>query len=160
MKQSFCFSPRPWSTWSQFAIHNLPKMLLLQFTPLLQNHHWVPTIRFKCAGLVSKALPDLAPVCLSHYRAFSNPTLHPAPQVYLLSLYLLSSILLLQLFPSPGLPSVFHEIHPTLAQSLSRSVVSESLRPHGLQPPRLLHPWDFLGKSTGVGCHFLLHIRP
>ena len=20
---------------------------------------------------------------------------------------------------------------------------------------RLLHPWDFLGKSTGVGCHFL-----
>ena len=22
--------------------------------------------------------------------------------------------------------------------------------------PRLLHPWDFLGKSSGVGCHFLL----
>ena len=21
---------------------------------------------------------------------------------------------------------------------------------------RFLHPWDFLGKSTGVGCHFLL----
>ena len=21
---------------------------------------------------------------------------------------------------------------------------------------RLLYPWDFLGKSTGVGCHFLL----
>ena len=21
---------------------------------------------------------------------------------------------------------------------------------------RLLHPWDFLGKSTGVACHFLL----
>ena len=21
---------------------------------------------------------------------------------------------------------------------------------------RLLHPWDFLGKSTGAGCHFLL----
>ena len=29
-------------------------------------------------------------------------------------------------------------------------------RPHGLQPTRLLHPWDFPGKSTGVGCHFLL----
>ena len=39
---------------------------------------------------------------------------------------------------------------------LSRSVVSTSLRPHGLQPPRLLCPWDFPGKSTGVGCHFLL----
>ena len=35
----------------------------------------------------------------------------------------------------------------------SRSVVSNSLRPHGLQPTRLLHPWEFPGKSTGVGCH-------
>ena len=26
----------------------------------------------------------------------------------------------------------------------------------GLQPSRLLCPWDFLGKSTGVGCHRLL----
>ena len=23
---------------------------------------------------------------------------------------------------------------------------------------RLLHPWDFPGKSTGVGCHFLLQV--
>ena len=38
----------------------------------------------------------------------------------------------------------------------SRLVVSDSLRSHGLQPTRLLHPWDFPGKSTGVGCHFLL----
>ena len=38
----------------------------------------------------------------------------------------------------------------------SRSVVSYSLRPHGLQPTRLLRPWDFPGKSTGVGCHHLL----
>ena len=28
--------------------------------------------------------------------------------------------------------------------------------PHGLQTTRLLHPWDFPGKSTGVGCHCLL----
>ena len=38
----------------------------------------------------------------------------------------------------------------------SRSVVSDSLRPHGLQPTRLLCPWDFPGNSTGVDCHFLL----
>ena len=37
-----------------------------------------------------------------------------------------------------------------------RLVVSDSSRPHGLQPTRLLHPWDFPGKSTGVGCHCLL----
>ena len=30
------------------------------------------------------------------------------------------------------------------------------LRPHGWEPARLLCPWDFPGKSTGVGCHFLL----
>ena len=29
------------------------------------------------------------------------------------------------------------------------------LRPHELQPARLFHPWDFPGKNTGVGCHFL-----
>ena len=40
----------------------------------------------------------------------------------------------------------------------SCSVVSNSLRPHGLQPTRLLRPWDFPGKSTGVGCHRLLQI--
>ena len=36
----------------------------------------------------------------------------------------------------------------------SHSVVSNSLRPHGLLPTRLLRPWDFPGKSTGVGCSF------
>ena len=33
---------------------------------------------------------------------------------------------------------------------------SPTLRPHGLQPTRLLCPWDFPGKSTGVGHHCLL----
>ena len=31
-----------------------------------------------------------------------------------------------------------------------------TLWPHGLYSVRLLHPWDFSGKNTGVGCHFLL----
>ena len=29
-------------------------------------------------------------------------------------------------------------------------------RPHGLKSARLLSPWEFPGKNTGVGCHFLL----
>ena len=37
---------------------------------------------------------------------------------------------------------------------LSLSYV-QLLQPHGLQPTRLLCPWDFLGKYTGVGYHFL-----
>ena len=34
--------------------------------------------------------------------------------------------------------------------------MSDSLRPLGLQPARLLHPWDSPGKNTGVDCHLLL----
>ena len=34
--------------------------------------------------------------------------------------------------------------------------MSDSVRHHGLQPTRLLHPWDSPGENTGVGCHFLL----
>ena len=30
------------------------------------------------------------------------------------------------------------------------------LQPHGLQPTRLLCPWNSPGKNTAVGCHFLL----
>ena len=36
------------------------------------------------------------------------------------------------------------------------SVVSSSLGPPGLQPARLLCPWDSPGKNPGVGCRFLL----
>ena len=39
---------------------------------------------------------------------------------------------------------------------LSRSVMSDTLRPHGLLSTRLFCPWDFPGKNTGVGYHFLL----
>ena len=39
----------------------------------------------------------------------------------------------------------------------SRSVESDSSRPHGQQPTRTLCPWDFPRKSTGVGRHCLLH---
>ena len=54
-------------------------------------------------------------------------------------------------FPSPT--------HESEKWKWSRSVVFDSSQPHGLQPTRLLHPWDFPGKSTGVGrgaCYFEL----
>ena len=47
-------------------------------------------------------------------------------------------------FPSP--------MHESEKWKWSRPVVPDPQRPHGLQPSRLLHPWDFPGKSTGVGC--------
>ena len=51
-------------------------------------------------------------------------------------------------FPSP--------MHESEKWKWSHSVVFDSQRPHGLQPTRLLRPWDFPGKSTGVWCHRLL----
>ena len=51
-------------------------------------------------------------------------------------------------FPSP--------MHESEKWKWSRSVLSDFSWPHGLQPTRLLRPWDFPGKSTGVGWHCLL----
>ena len=51
-------------------------------------------------------------------------------------------------FPSP--------MHESEKWKWSCSVVSDSSWPHGLQPTRLLRPWDFPGKRTRVGCHSLL----
>ena len=36
------------------------------------------------------------------------------------------------------------------------SVMSDSLRLHGLSPARLLCPWEFPGKKSGASCCFLL----
>ena len=45
-------------------------------------------------------------------------------------------------FPSPVLESEKWQ--------WSRSIVSDSQRPYGLQPTRSLHPWDFPGKSRNI----------
>ena len=41
-------------------------------------------------------------------------------------------------------------------KNVSRSVVSDSLQPHGLYPTKLLCPWDFPDKNTGMSSYFLL----
>ena len=51
-------------------------------------------------------------------------------------------------FPSPK--------HESEKWKWSHSVVSDHQWHYGLQPSRLLRPWDFPGKSTGVGCNCLL----
>ena len=65
--------------------------------------------------------------------------------------------------PHPGFPFLFHSLHSHFwglevmkvkVKSLSRvRLFSTSW---AVACTRLLRPWDFLGKSTGVGCHFLL----
>ena len=62
---------------------------------------------------------------------------------------------------SKGLSRVFSNTtiqkHVKYAAAAAKSLQScLTVRPHGLQPTRLLRPWDFPGKSTGMGRHCLL----
>ena len=45
--------------------------------------------------------------------------------------------------------------HEIAFRRVGYSVVSDSLQPHGLQPAKLLCPWDAPDNKTGVGCHAL-----
>ena len=52
-------------------------------------------------------------------------------------------------------------LEPPKSESLSHSVMSTSLGPHGLQPTRFLCPWNSPGKNMGVGsCSLLQGIFP
>ena len=49
-------------------------------------------------------------------------------------------------------PASLYKSRLTLqSYSVTHSVMSDSLQSHGLQPARLLCPWDFPGKNTGMG---------
>ena len=57
--------------------------------------------------------------------------------------------------PGPE-PTVTLYLFTFESERVSRSVVFDSLQSHGLQPARLLCPWDSPGKNTGMGSHSLL----
>ena len=84
--------------------------------------------------------------CFSHVRLCATPwtAAHQAPLSTGFSRQEYRSGLP---FPSP--------MHESEKWKWSRS---DPQWPHELQPSRLLHPWDFPGKSTGAGCHCLLRI--
>ena len=49
-----------------------------------------------------------------------------------------------------------HHFAHSESESVSHSLGSVSLQSHGLQPARLLCPWNSPSKNTGVGSHSLL----
>ena len=73
---------------------------------------------------------------------------------------MIQSVKMHQSFLFPGSKSqetlILTKSHVCCCYCRVASVVSDSVKPHRRWPTRLLHPWDFPGKSTGVGCHFLL----
>ena len=78
----------------------------------------------------------------------SLPQPRSSTMLFLLLHFLISSQFAPTQLPPPEIPKV------------SESEVTQSCltvcNPHGLQPTRLLRPWVFPGKSTRVGCRFLL----
>ena len=68
--------------------------------------------------------------------------------------YLCSFIFFSLQFLSLFLPRITYNIMKS--ENVSSSVMSSSWQSHGLQPTRLLCQWNFPGKNTGVGCHFIL----
>ena len=59
-------------------------------------------------------------------------------------------------FPVTTLPGVSAPRLLSAHMQLSHSVVFDVLQHVGLEPAKLLCPWDFPGRNTGLGCHFLL----
>ena len=55
-------------------------------------------------------------------------------------------------FPSP--------MHESEKWKWSHSVMSDSSRPHGLQPTRLLHPWDFPRQHIKKQRHYFVNKGP
>ena len=119
------------------VVHYLPE--------LTQTHvHWV-------GGAIQPTYPLAIPLS-SYLQSF--PASRSFPALLLISHFS-------RVWPHPwdspgksGLPFP-SPVHKSEKWKWSRSVMFDSSRPHGLQPTRLLRPWDFPGKSTGVGCHCL-----
>ena len=91
--------------------------------------------------------------CLGKFWLIHQGVLHPEQTIR--TVLWLSEIFALQ---HPSLPcSITGCKEPMWSVLLfSCSVLPDSLQPHRLQPTRLLCPWDFPGRNTRVGCHFLL----
>ena len=120
------------------------------------HHADRPVFLFMPRNIVGKNLGILwLPITHAGYNsarnANKNPLIHcrdcsPNNSMHLIFIYVPQNLMYL--------PSIIHG--KDFLYMCVCSVMSDSLQPYGLQPTRLLCPWNFLGKNTKVGCHFLL----
>ena len=95
--------------------------------------------------------PECRPFLVSWAcSSFSPPVSCASPQSFHHLYISLCNHSLFYFFPCCLLISMF-----CCCRLVSKSCLTP-LRSHGLWPTRLFYPWDFPGKNTGVGCHFLL----
>ena len=78
------------------------------------------------------------------------------------STYTSKRLLISSQLVSESTPDLSQSLSPRLTRGVycpmyvSCSVMSDSLQLHIWQPARILCPWNYPGKNTAVGCHFLL----
>ena len=129
-------------TWYA-AVHEVTKSQV-QLSGLTTTTKWLHHVGQPKEAANRSSCCFLGACVLSHAWLFGTPrtVAHQAPLSMEFSRQEPWSGLL---FPSP--------MYESEKWKWSHSVMSDSSRPHGLQPTRLLCLWDFPGKSTGVGCH-------
>ena len=110
----------------------------------------VPVTNIGKPFLTLSQSPYDPPLCHSHQNmSKSSPYDEPLNRGSQLSYSLLSYI-----------SSIFFIEHPVNEWVSEAAQSCPTLRPHGLQPTRLLGPWDFPGESAGVGCMTFVNFLP
>ena len=135
------FSPTraPWSWAWRMEIHALPTIDSRWHTSAPLSLQW-PTLDEKGAAAAAKSLQSCPTLC---DPIDSSPPGSTVPGI----------------LQARTIEWVAISFSNAWKWKWSRSVVSDSSWPHGLQPTRFLRPWDFPAKSTGVGCHCLWERR-
>ena len=126
------------SEWVNFWIGMTETAFIMTTWKLLRVHIFPPKLMYAAAA--AKSLQSCPTLCDPTDGSLPGSSIPGILQARTLA------------FPSP--------MHESEKWKWSRSVMFNSSWPHGLQPTRLLRPWDFPGNSTGVSCHCLLHYLP
>ena len=105
--------------------------------------------------------PNGSNPCLLHWQVDSLPLNHQGSPLLIMEVLSIDWMkALCEIYESqisvPHWSTCFPCLKTVHVYTFSCSIVSYSFRPCGLQPARLLCPWDSPGKNTGVGCCFLL----
>ena len=98
-------------------------------------------------GVHALAAPHLPPPVDADHTPQQHPLLNPLPR--------LETLDCLECKLTPVSRSSEVSLNVCVRAKSPQSCLT--LRAHGLQPARLLCPWDSPGKSTGAGCRALLH---
>ena len=143
-----------------FQIHVPYQIYNLQIFSLIPqvgfSLSWIIHNFYCCCSLVTKSCPTPWTAARQAPLSMGFPRKNTGVGCYFLLQCILPTqgLNLLLLHGQVGSLPLSHQVVVVVVYSLSRVGL---LQPCGPQHSRLLCPWDFPGRNTGVGGHFLLH---